>query len=201
MNRPKSPVSPLSDLKLIGSGSFGSVYEIDENTCIKCGLISYSECDALWWLQRLGICPLVYRTETGNPSGLVASELIDLYEQGDEKLQSTYFIGSVVMEKISGSPLRKNAATKSRPYKAFVRALNEAHKLGISHNDLQTNHVIYDKNRDSCKIIDWGRSEVSFKRVLLERNTLGLMDKSMTEKSIWQLSDSEAKNLVEMVLS
>lgn len=148
------------NLKILAKGHFSIVYEINNNTVKKSGIISNNEIKALNILKDKLYVPSVSIIKSTDKN--IDDELNEIY-YNDDKLQVHYFLGHITMSKASGKTISQIPENyKKKAYDKFLSCCQDFHASGIAHNDLKPDHIYYDQKSDRITIIDWGLCQFDF---------------------------------------
>ncbi len=146
-------------LKYIGSGEYGSIYQLDEKRCIKFINVTHT-------LNNLKYVDFLKEITMSTIAGSigVAPKIYDTYVCVNDEDSSCY--GIIYMEYIQGMTLTNylykihSKETKNKLRKLLEEKIIKLHNAGIMHNDLHSDNVmvIVDDNGQlkDIKMIDFG---------------------------------------------
>lgn len=131
-----------------GSGMYGTVINPGDGNVIKTGDIDYNEVQTMIKLYGTGVAPRIVKYNFSNGR--------------DGKLAMTMAQGKPIVQ------IDFNEVSDTEVANQYIRKLARMHQLGISHGDLHGNNVIYDEETNEVTLIDFGRSQESYTRAVLE---------------------------------
>lgn len=149
-------------LKYIGSGEYGSIYKLDDKTCIKFINITHT-------LNNLKYVDFLKEVNMSTIAGSigVAPKIYDTYVCINDEDSTCY--GIIYMEFIQGITLTNyldkihTQNNKNKLRKLLEEKIIKLHNAGIMHNDLHSDNVmvILDSNDQlkDIKMIDFGFSQ------------------------------------------
>lgn len=135
----------------LGSGSFGTVYALDEKMVVKVGEVSFSEIEALKRLNYSRVAPRILACEV-------------YQERGD--LDNCN--GWVIMERVQGSPLYNyDYLQQLSVVENYWTSRAKMHLHGVAHLDLHSGNFLVQKD-NSVKVLDFGLSRVNWVSAFFE---------------------------------
>jgi serine/threonine protein kinase len=134
----------------LGSGSFGTVYQVDEKMVAKFGNVSEGELEALSALKHTGIVPEI-----------IAAEIVPNFIEDEEDM------GWILMSRATGKAVYNNEPSPALT-DAYWEARKKIHLAGVAHLDMHGGNFLYSAHDSKGTVVDFGLAIVDWVVVFLE---------------------------------